>query len=215
MSTPEKFHLHLDGCQRCRMNPFNLCAEGHRLLCGEAEAEPPMTPEQQFREQAIEILRAEWGFTREIMDMLIVLETSVVVRTAVREYARRLAAEAERDAAGVVLGKICVIGTLAPGEKLAGDTDGHAAVRAILHQVDRAEKAEAELREHTQDWEAVARQLAGAEARNAALEAVLVEIRDCMGGEDMHGWDRPEDVWGLADAALRPAAAKEGEDANR
>lgn len=30
--TPDDFHAHLDGCSRCRNNPFNLCAVGTKLL---------------------------------------------------------------------------------------------------------------------------------------------------------------------------------------
>lgn len=32
------FHAHLDGCARCRNEPFNLCAEGSRLLAAVATA---------------------------------------------------------------------------------------------------------------------------------------------------------------------------------
>lgn len=28
----EAFHAHLDACDQCRTMPFNLCAEGARLL---------------------------------------------------------------------------------------------------------------------------------------------------------------------------------------
>lgn len=32
MTTPAQFHHHLDICERCRTRPFDLCAEGDRLL---------------------------------------------------------------------------------------------------------------------------------------------------------------------------------------
>ena len=33
----EKFHAHLDICEQCRENPFDLCDEGAKLLISEAE----------------------------------------------------------------------------------------------------------------------------------------------------------------------------------
>ena len=38
----DDFHAHLDVCERCRKNPFNLCAKGAELLMkapAEIEAE--------------------------------------------------------------------------------------------------------------------------------------------------------------------------------
>lgn len=32
MTNADKFHAHLDACERCRTKPFNLCATGARLL---------------------------------------------------------------------------------------------------------------------------------------------------------------------------------------
>ncbi len=40
MSNPNAFHVHLDRCQRCREQPFNLCPVGAQLL-GAAVAAPP------------------------------------------------------------------------------------------------------------------------------------------------------------------------------
>jgi len=34
-----KFHHHLDTCERCRLQPFNLCAIGAQLLREAATAE--------------------------------------------------------------------------------------------------------------------------------------------------------------------------------
>lgn len=37
----EAFHLHLDSCERCRENPFDLCAVGKPLLVAAGEAAIP------------------------------------------------------------------------------------------------------------------------------------------------------------------------------
>lgn len=41
-----KFHAHLDACKQCRENPFDLCADGQRLI---AEAAAKLS-EQSFAE---------------------------------------------------------------------------------------------------------------------------------------------------------------------
>lgn len=32
MNAGEKYHAHLDACERCRTRPFDQCAVGNRLL---------------------------------------------------------------------------------------------------------------------------------------------------------------------------------------
>lgn len=64
------------------------------------------------------------------------------------EHIEKLEAEneslkAKLDFCGEILGKICVYGTLIQGEKPL-DPPPHAAIDAILTQINRAEKAEAE-----------------------------------------------------------------------
>lgn len=44
MKLGEAFHRHLDICVRCERAPFDLCAEGQRLLAREASTMPPTTP---------------------------------------------------------------------------------------------------------------------------------------------------------------------------
>ncbi len=34
-----KFHAHLDVCKQCAEQPFNLCAEGHRIMVGDGKAD--------------------------------------------------------------------------------------------------------------------------------------------------------------------------------
>ena len=54
--------------------------------------------------------------------------------------------EAQLDGAGVVLGRICVLGTLEHGETPVHDEIAtHSSVRAIIHQITRAEAAESQL----------------------------------------------------------------------
>lgn len=40
---PDKFHAHLDICKQCREHPFNLCAEGSRVLFEAATGLPSNT----------------------------------------------------------------------------------------------------------------------------------------------------------------------------
>jgi hypothetical protein len=38
-----KFHTHLDECEQCRENPFELCAVGHSLITGTTVDDPKAT----------------------------------------------------------------------------------------------------------------------------------------------------------------------------
>ena len=40
----KKFHAHLDGCERCRNQCFNLCPEGAKLLKYAATGEMEVLP---------------------------------------------------------------------------------------------------------------------------------------------------------------------------
>lgn len=84
------------------------------------------------------------------------------------------------DAAAGILGAVCLYGTIAPGERPV-DPPEHAAVSAILYQIQRAEQAEAE---------------------RDRLRELLQECRDDWIPEVAH-------LYKKIDAALTPPAPKE------
>lgn len=87
--------------------------------------------------------------------------TRLVAQDLLACVAENESLKAKLDFCGEILGKICVYGTLIQGEKPV-DPPPHAAVDAILAQINRAEKAEAEIatiRERSESWKSQAMRL--------------------------------------------------------
>jgi hypothetical protein len=70
--------------------------------------------------------------------------TDYLERQELHDKARIAELEARLDFCGDILGKICVYGTMVSGERPA-DPPSHAAIDAILAQINRADRAEASL----------------------------------------------------------------------
>lgn len=93
-------------------------------------------------------------------------------------------------------------------DEAIGSHDGMTTLQAVKLLVAEREAISKAHREVINERDDALAELAACKARLAALVESVERIRDLMGGANgTEGWESPEDVWGIADAAL--AAAKE------
>jgi hypothetical protein len=93
----------------------------------------------------MDLSRTDAGLDQRERQLLEALhKNQILFAEAVYWQERAWTAEKDRDFAGEILGKICVYGTLVPGERPV-DPPPHAAIDAMLTQISRAENAEKKL----------------------------------------------------------------------